>query len=708
MNKMIKGYRQETQFVNAGAGTSTWCIATKGGQKYFIKSFLEVTLVDEETAKNLPAPMVDAKRKSCVQFRVRKERLYNKLNEIQNGIFISPIELIVYNGHFCAVTDYVDSFADSNSIHQLLPRRKTILMRTLILAMRDLANNHIVHSDIKPDNIIITYNQKKIPQLKIIDFDSGFFEDAPPRNVNDYHGDMVYFAPESMVFLQSEGEADVRLTCAVDKFAVGLLLHKMWCGELPSYDTNECANAAEALLLDKPITLHHSIPAQLAAVINGFLREDPNSRISYDQAYHLLGDYLDELAPDQPVSVNETEVCVNFVDTKGKVLESTTLKIAPGSELVVVPKEIAGYKCLDSKRLLHVDAHGRADESTIEFKYKKTGRKLWKWLTGCLAVVLLCWLYAVGYIDANVEHGNWYDAYHVGMRVPFYNVLFPDKMETIQYNYGIRRYRMNYYEEAFDVFSSISSEYKDCGKYLTLCSTHEVWNTREFDFLFESIFDSLIEMGSFEDTEKVILEGINNAIIHDDWEEANYYISKYPRYEDLYSEEVNQLHYYYGVDLFDSQQYKQASAEFSSVGASAFWFDSEAEDYLTLCRAHIDGAESCMDELKEILWREETQELILYNYATLGKFMLGTWSVKTSGTSCPDLIMQSSGTGHYSIINLPDTPGGGTWSIKNRIIRYESNGVTQDLHKVEIISTDFITFTNCSTQTIYDLVRQEN
>lgn len=125
MKRMIKGYLQETDFVNAGAGTATWCIASKDGKKYFIKSFLEVTLVDEETAKNLPAPMVEAKRKSCIQFRVRKERLYNKLNEIQNGIFVTPKELLIHNGHFCAVTDYMESFDKSAKVHKFSPRRKT-------------------------------------------------------------------------------------------------------------------------------------------------------------------------------------------------------------------------------------------------------------------------------------------------------------------------------------------------------------------------------------------------------------------------------------------------------------------------------------------------------------------------------------------------------------------------------------------------------
>ena len=405
MKRMIKDYCQETDFVNSGAGTATWCIASKDGKKYFIKSFLEITLLEEETAKNLPAPMVEANRKSCVQFRIRKERLYKKLNEIQNGFFVSPKELFVHNGHFCAVTDYIESYEEASKIHKYTPRRKTILMRTAVLALKDLSDNHIVHSDLKPDNIIITYNQKKKPQLKIIDFDSGFFEDAPPHNVNDYHGDMVYFAPESMVFLQSEGESDIRLTCAVDRFAMGLILHQMWCGMLPEYDKKECANVAEALLLDKPIALHGSIPPQLQTIINGFLQEDPDKRMHYDQAYSLLGELLKTLPEDDPEIIIEekppkkpvteekkADVRVICCDIKnGKVLNSTTLTIAAGREMAAVPKKIDGYKCLDAKSLIRVDAQGHANHSTIRFNYKKTTSKAWIWIIIVIGLALLGW-----------------------------------------------------------------------------------------------------------------------------------------------------------------------------------------------------------------------------------------------------------------------------------------------------------------------------
>ena len=507
MKRMIKEYQQETDFVNAGAGTATWCIATKGGKKYFVKSFLEVTLVDEETAKNLPAPMVEAKRKSCIQFRVRKERLYNRLNEIQNGVFISPIELIVHNGHFCAVTDYLESFSDSDNIHKLTPRRKTILMRTIVLAMRDLANSHIVHSDIKPDNIVITYNQKKIPQLKIIDFDSGFFEDAPPHNVNEYHGDMVYFAPESMVFLQSEGESAVRLTCAVDKFAVGLLLHKMWCGMLPTYDTKECANVAEALLLDKPIKLHGSIPTKLSTVINGFLQEDPDARMNYDQAYNLLGEYLSELPEDKseivpdsgtkPVSDKETEVRVEYVDMNGSVLESTTLTLACGSTLTVFPKTIDGYESIDGKRDVRVDESGHAEPSSIIFKYKKKSHSAWLWIIAALGAVLLWWLFTAGSANAAISRSNWEEASMYSSLCPFFDVIYPDEMQSINYNNGIRLYHSRQYEEAMTALNRVPSTVKDCGKYKTLCSAHKYGAA--------SYVDSLSSMVGFEDADSLIL-----------------------------------------------------------------------------------------------------------------------------------------------------------------------------------------------------------
>lgn len=604
MKKMIKGYQQETEFVNAGAGTATWCVATKDGKKYFIKSFLEVTLVDEETAAKLPVPMVEAKRKSCVQFRLRKERLYRKLKEIQNGIFISPIELIVHNGHFCAVTDYLESFSDSDLIHKFTPRRKVILMRTLLLAMRDLSSNHIVHSDIKPDNIVITNNRKKIPQLKIIDFDSGFFEDAPPRTPNEYHGDIVYLAPESMVFMQAEGESDIRLTCAVDKFAVGLLLHKMWCGMLPTYDKDECVNVAEALLLNKPVTLHGSLPAKLTATINGFLREDPAARISYDQAYQMLGEFLKELAPDpeavpereaepssKSVPAKQAEVQVMYVDTTGRVLEKKILKIASNSSLNVVPGKVDGYKCLDERRLVHVDAAGHADPRIVTFKYKKK-HKHWMWLLACLGTVMLWWITTAAGAAVAMEYGEW------------------------------------------DVANACRS----------LC----------------------------------------------------------PFYDSVFTSEASSIHFHFGVRLYRSGEYSKAQREFSQ----SYYYRNN--DYRTLCSAHLLGVGGYYDSLVRLIGLEDAGDLILSTEATFEKFMCGTWSVLKGNNTYKDFSMYQE-NGDWWLSNLPDRPGDGYWDYTPGYLQFKlesSSSGYYNLHQIELISQDVVTFTNCKTNAKYTLTRK--
>ena len=289
MKTKIKDYEIVKDFTSAGAGTSTWCIAEKQGKRYFIKQFLSPVLVSEESREKMPPAMVEAMQKACVLFVARKRRLYHKLNEIQMGNFVAPQDLLIYNGHYCAVSEAIETSVPSEDIHKLSEWHRIMLMRTMTLCLRTLARNHIAHSDIKLDNLMIIKNAQGNYNLKLLDFDSGFFEDDPPTNPNEMHGDMVYFAPEAMVFQQSEGESDIRLDCRIDQFALGLVLHQMWCGKLPVYDTGEYANAAEALLCGSALQCDPSLPAMLKQAIEGLLRLQPENRMDYAQVYGLLG-----------------------------------------------------------------------------------------------------------------------------------------------------------------------------------------------------------------------------------------------------------------------------------------------------------------------------------------------------------------------------------------------------------------------------------
>lgn len=289
MAEQIKDYYIVKDFTSAGAGTSTWCIAAKNGHQYFMKQFLTPVLVSQESKDKLPAPMVEAMQKACVKFVAQKRNLYAVLNGIQTGVLVVPFDLLVYNGHYLAVSELIESELSGKDISGLSEWNRLMLMRTMVMTMKALANNQIVHSDIKLDNLLIEKSEQGNYRLKLIDFDSAFFEMDPPCDPNELHGDMVYFAPEAMVLQSSEGDCDIRLNYRMDQFSVGLVLHQMWCGNLPVFDTNEYANCAEALLCDASIQLSGSLPEPVRQVVDGFLRLDPEERMDYDTAYELLG-----------------------------------------------------------------------------------------------------------------------------------------------------------------------------------------------------------------------------------------------------------------------------------------------------------------------------------------------------------------------------------------------------------------------------------
>lgn len=355
--KKIKDYEIVKDFSSAGAGTSTWCIAEKDGKQYFIKQFLSPVLVSEESREKMPAAMVDAMQKACVLFVARKRRLYNTLNVIQMGNFVAPQDLLIYNGHYCAVSEAIETSVPAEDIHKLSEWHRIMLMRTMTLCLRTLASHHIAHSDIKLDNLMIIKNAQGNYNLKLLDFDSGFFEDDPPTNPNEMHGDMVYFAPEAMVFQQSEGESDIRLDCRIDQFALGLVLHQMWCGRLPDFNTEEYANAAEALLCGSSLQLDTAMPPMLRQAIGGLLQLQPENRMDYGQVYDLLGRELSHY--EKPKAVTTTTAVVK----------------TPSSEAARVARPPEPRK----------ESVARVETPPVPAVPEKSGKggKVFLWLTGC-------------------------------------------------------------------------------------------------------------------------------------------------------------------------------------------------------------------------------------------------------------------------------------------------------------------------------------
>lgn len=418
----IGEYKQLTSFTNESAGTAEWCMAEKSGKQYFVKKFQSPVY----PSRDLGLP--EKKYKTRVDrfhaaIKARND-MYQKLRENDEfGVFIIPEEVINYQYHICTVADYVIGNVKPEEIFKLSEWQRVVLMRTLTLALMGVHRAGMVHSDMKPDNVIIYQNETNGScALKLIDFDGSFFESDPPEDVT---GDPTYFSPEAYAMTSTPG---IRLDHRIDIFALGIILHYFWTGKLPEKDSD--LTIGQAALRGKLIRLDPSIPDTLQTIIRRALESNPDKRIKADEIYQKLGDLLSAYpvkiinlqearkpepkvskpAPDsgsrRPAAEKKTPTSrpieslpVMCYDTGGHLLRTSKIDVEHGQSKTVRADYIPDYHIISSDSVtVSVDKDGYPSLIQIRFTYEKntktkekdsSGWIIFWWIVG---LIVLCYL----------------------------------------------------------------------------------------------------------------------------------------------------------------------------------------------------------------------------------------------------------------------------------------------------------------------------
>lgn len=409
----IGNYEQITDFTNGNAGTADWCVARRDGRNFFVKKFLAPVYPSE--AIGLPPERFQRRVDRFHAEESRYNRLYGALNrQNASGALIVPRAVVTYQFHICTVASYFQGNVRPEDVCRLSPWQRLVLMRTLALALIDVHRAGIVHGDLKPENTLIYQDAATgMCQLRLIDFDGSYFASDPPAAADDIGGDMAYWAPEICAKFERE---QIALDERIDDFALGILLHYMWCGCLPSKPKDQ--TIGEYVYAGNSISIDEGkVPPAIGKLIQGLLAADPERRMSCEQAYYILGVQLErcertivrlarpggarpeaERAP-RPEAESGAEasfggeadlpsVQVLCMDRRGKLLAREEYQYAGRSSIVIPAKEIRGYSPDgDESCAVRFDVRGIPDRREVVFRYRRSFARGLLTFLGCAGLI---------------------------------------------------------------------------------------------------------------------------------------------------------------------------------------------------------------------------------------------------------------------------------------------------------------------------------
>lgn len=167
-------------------------------------------------------------------------------------------------------------------------KTKLNLLISLSDCLRALHGDGIVHADLKPEHIVVEHDKDTL-RVRLIDFDSGFLETAPPETGNELEVDPVYMSPEA--YQKMTGKS-VKLDRKLDTFALGILIHQTLAGGLPGFDRNKYSYLYAAVLDRAKLSLSQELSASMLMMIQKMLKKRPAFRPDDDTVSQKLKDML--------------------------------------------------------------------------------------------------------------------------------------------------------------------------------------------------------------------------------------------------------------------------------------------------------------------------------------------------------------------------------------------------------------------------------
>jgi serine/threonine protein kinase len=285
---VINGYTILEDFKVVGAGLSKWTFAERGGRTFFIKEFLSPTYPDDDAPGSEKTKA--RKRARCATFEAHHQGIQRALAPLSayGGNLIVTLDFFRWGAKYYKVTEKVDAVGlEAADIAALDARTQLVLMKTVAHSLKILHDLRIVHSDLKPSNVLIKRTELGYT-TKLIDFDSSYIAGSPPPPA-EIVGTINYYSPELLGYIQEAGVEPSELGVASDVFALGLIYTEYLTGAPPPFDVATFHEPSVAARSGAVLRIPRSgVEPALADLIDRMMATDPAQRPTIAEVHAAL------------------------------------------------------------------------------------------------------------------------------------------------------------------------------------------------------------------------------------------------------------------------------------------------------------------------------------------------------------------------------------------------------------------------------------